>query len=288
MHPVVKSVALPNGIRLPYAEQGRPGGLPVVFLHGFTDSWRSFEPVLPELPADIHAFALTQRGHGDADRPETGYRPADLAADVDAFIEAMGLDRVVVVGHCMGATVAQRFAIDYPGRLLGLVLLGSRASWHGQPEVDELGAYVAGMQDPVDPAFVREFQQGTVAQPVPPPFLDAVVQESLKLPARVWRAVFREAVQGVDHTPLLGAIETPTLVLCGDRDTLAWSEQETLAAGIRGAQRKTCPEAGHALHWEDPARVAAELVAFARRVSRAGCLGQPGRTPARVAVAAGG
>ncbi|HET7203506.1 MAG TPA: alpha/beta hydrolase, partial [Steroidobacteraceae bacterium] len=232
--------------------------------------------------------ALTQRGHGDADRPETGYRPADFAADVDAFIEAMGLGPVVLVGHCMGATVAQRFAIDYPERLLGLVLLGSRASWHDQPEVEELGAYVSRMQDPVDPAFVREFQQGTVARPVSPPFLDTVVQESLKLPARVWRAVFVQGVQGVDHTMLLGAIEAPTLVLCGDRDTIAWSEQETLAARIRGAQRKTCPEAGHSMHWEDPAQFAEELVAFIRRVSRAGCLGQPEPAPARVAVSAGG
>ena len=65
----VKSVKLSNGVTLPYVEQGDPSGVPVVLLHGITDSWRSFAPVLPSLPASIHAFALTQRGHGDADRP---------------------------------------------------------------------------------------------------------------------------------------------------------------------------------------------------------------------------
>jgi pimeloyl-ACP methyl ester carboxylesterase len=63
---IMKSVELPNGVRLPYVEQGDPSGVPVLLLHGITDSWYSFEPVLPHLPESIHAFALTQRGHGDA------------------------------------------------------------------------------------------------------------------------------------------------------------------------------------------------------------------------------
>ena len=82
MTPIIKSVELPNRVRLPYVEQGDPSGVPMLLLHGVTDSWRSFERVLPHLPDSIHAFALTQRGHGDADRPATGYRARDFAADV--------------------------------------------------------------------------------------------------------------------------------------------------------------------------------------------------------------
>ena len=78
--------------RLPYVEQGDPAGVPVVLLHGGTDSWRSFEPVLPYLPGSIHAFALTLRGHGDASRPAAGYRPRDFAADVAAFLDSQGLE----------------------------------------------------------------------------------------------------------------------------------------------------------------------------------------------------
>jgi pimeloyl-ACP methyl ester carboxylesterase len=57
MMPVVKSVQLPGRVRLEYVEQGDPAGVPVVMLHGLTDSWHSFEPVLPHLPESIHAFA---------------------------------------------------------------------------------------------------------------------------------------------------------------------------------------------------------------------------------------
>jgi non-heme chloroperoxidase len=69
---VIHYVELPSRVKLPYVEQGDPSGVPVVLLHGFLDSWRSFEPMLSHLPESIHAFALTQRGHGDASRPTAG------------------------------------------------------------------------------------------------------------------------------------------------------------------------------------------------------------------------
>ena len=279
MNPVVRFASLPHGIRLPYVEQGDPRGTPVVFLHGVTDSWRSFEPVLPELPDGIRAFALTQRGHGDADRPETGYRPQDFAADVDAFMEALQLGPAVVVGHSMGGSVAQRLALDHPERLLGLVLAGARVAWHDQPDVAELVRYVdSELRDPVDPGFVAGFQQSTLAQPVPPAFFDTAVRESLKLPARVWRRVFLEGVAGADHTGLLAGIRAPTLLLCGEFDTIARSGQEALAEAIPGSRLVTYSHAGHALHWEEPARFAADVSAFVHSVTGAstGCLRGPG------------
>ena len=187
----VKSVMLPSRVRLPYVEQGDPAGVPLLLLHGVTDSWRSFEPVLPHLPASIHAFALTQRGHGDADRPAKGYRTRDFAADVAGFADAVHLGPAVVVGHSMGSTNALAFAIEYPERTLGLVLAASFATYQGNPTVVEFWkSAVSELTDPIDPGFVREFQESTLAQPVPQAFLDTVVQESLKVPARVWRAVF--------------------------------------------------------------------------------------------------
>src|SRR5512134_1726307 len=107
---VIKTAELPANVRLPYVEQGDESGVPVVMLHGVTDSWHSFELVLPRLPESIRAFALTQRGHGDASRPDSGYRYTDLAADVAAFMDVHQLKSAVVVGHSMGSSVAQRFA----------------------------------------------------------------------------------------------------------------------------------------------------------------------------------
>jgi pimeloyl-ACP methyl ester carboxylesterase len=66
----------------------------------------------------VRAYALSQRGHGDADRPETGYRPQDFASDVAEFLTAVGVQKAVIVGHSMGSLIAQRFAIDHPGRFI--------------------------------------------------------------------------------------------------------------------------------------------------------------------------
>lgn len=69
---IQKSVLIPNRVELPYVEQGDPSGVPVLLLHAIADSFRTFEPLLAHLPDCIHAFALTQRGHGDASRPAAG------------------------------------------------------------------------------------------------------------------------------------------------------------------------------------------------------------------------
>lgn len=258
----VQSIDLPTGVRLQYVERGDPTGAPVLLLHGFTDSWRSFELVLPHLPTSIRAIALSQRGHGDADRPVAGYGPREFAADLAAFVDALALSPVVVVGHSLSTIVAQRFALDRPERTLGLVLV----SWRGYPRQSAV-AVLASLTDPIDPGFVRRFQVESLAQPVPAAFLDAMMRESFKVPARVWRAVV-EAFVADEFSAELGAIAVPTLVVWGDQDvTCPRSEQEALAATIVGSRLVVYPGAGHALHWEEPARFAADLAAFVEMVT---------------------
>jgi non-heme chloroperoxidase len=265
--PVVKSVKLPNRVKLQYVEQGDPSGTPVLLLHGITDSWHSFERVLPHLPESIHAFALSQRGHGDADRPASGYRPQDFAADLAAFMSALDIGPAVIAGHSMGSSIAQRFALDYPERTLGLVLVGSVTTWRGHPDFVELwDSVVSTLTDPIDLGFVLEFQESTLAQPVPPAFLETIVQESLKLPAWVWNVALLEGLLEADFSGELEKIKAPTLIVWGDQDTLTGSEQEALAAAIAGSQLLVYPGAGHGLHWEEPARFAADLVTFTEKV----------------------
>ena len=268
MIPAVKSVELPNQVKLQYVEQGDASGVPVLLLHGITDSWHSFERVLPHLPESIHAFALTQRGHGDADRPAAGYRPQDFAADVAAFMDALDIEQAVIAGHSMGSSVAQRFAIDHPERTLGLVLIGSVTTWRDHPDFVELwDSVVSTLTDSVDPGFVREFQESTLAQPVPQAFLETVVQESLKLPARVWRTVLLECLLEADFSGELNKIEAPTLIVWGDRGALTRSEQGALTEAIAGSRLVVYPGAGHGLHWEEPDRFADDLATFAEEVA---------------------
>jgi pimeloyl-ACP methyl ester carboxylesterase len=263
-----KAVNLTGGVRLPYVETGNPGGSPVILLHGYTDSLRSFDLLLPHLPATYRVLALSQRGHGDASRPPAGYRPRDLAADLAGFMDALGIDSAVIVGHSMGSQVALRFAIEHPGRAAGLVLIGGFASLGRNPVMREFyKASVAPLSDPIDAAFAREFQESTLANPVPPVFLDTVVAESLKAPARVWRGALAGQMEE-DVSAALGAIRVPTLLLWGDRDAIVGrADQDALVNAMPNAVLVPYAGIGHAVHWETPARVGADLVAFVEAVA---------------------
>jgi pimeloyl-ACP methyl ester carboxylesterase len=256
-------VSLDTGVRLEYVEQGPADGLPVIFLHGVTDSWRSFELMLPRLPASIHAFAISQRGHGDSSRPEIGYRFRDMSEDVRAFMDAKGLDRAVVVGHSMGASVAQRFLIDHPERLIRVVLMGAFATINGNAMEEFVNSQILPLRDPIGVEFAREWQTSTVAHPVEPRFFDTVVRETLKVPARVWHQTFTGFLATPDFTHELAGATTPVLLIWGDQDTYTLrKDQDTLLRAIPGARLVAYEGIGHALHWEAPERVVASLVEF--------------------------
>lgn len=248
-------------MRLPYVEQGE--GTPVLLLHGITDSWRSWEPVLAHLPETVRAIAVTQRGHGDADRPESGYRVEDYAADALELMDELGLQSAVVAGHSMGTHVAEQIAIERPERVSKLVLASAPGPPAGNPVIVEAAGAVAALEDPIDPEFVREFQASTTERPLAPGLLDTFVAESLKLTARVWRAAFAGLLE-MDLSAGLGRIEQPVLLVHGECDALVpREEQDWLLRTLPTARLVTFEGTGHAPHWEEPERFARELAAVA-------------------------
>jgi len=255
------SLHLPNGVTLSYVEQGNPTGVPVVLLHGLTDSWRSFEPIMPELQS-FRLFAISQRGHGDSSKPVKGYSQRDFAADVAAFMDAVKLPRAVIVGHSMGAGNAMRFAADYPDRTAALVLIGAIGQRGGSTAMMDLQRAVARLADPIDRQFAREFQESTIAQPVSPALVDMYVDESMKVPARVWRAAL-DGLLRADPPATMAGVKARTLLIWGTRDSVTGRrDQYALLSGTHGAELKVYEGAGHAVHWEEPARVAADIAAF--------------------------
>jgi pimeloyl-ACP methyl ester carboxylesterase len=258
-----KFVTLSTGVRLSYVEQGAPDGAPMIFLHGVTDSWRSFERLLPLLPRSIHAFALSQRGHGDSSRPALGYRFADMSEDLRAFMDDRGLRTATIVGHSMGGSVAQRFVIDHPERTSALVLMAAFATFQDPGLRDFITSSILPLTDPIGAAFAREWQLSTTARPVDPGYFDTIVAETLKVPAFVWHATFQGFLATEDFTSALANVSVPTLLAWGDRDTYTLrAAQDRLLQAIPGARLIVYEDYGHAFHWEDPARFAADLVAF--------------------------
>jgi non-heme chloroperoxidase len=256
---------LSTGLRVHYAEQGNPTGEAIVFLHAYVDSWFSYSRVFPLLSAEYHAFAPDQRGHGDSDKPECCYTADDYAADVDAFMDVVGIEKVTLVGDSSGGLIGQRVALDYPHRVSRLVLIGSPTTLVNNEIVIELGKEMLALEDPISPEFIREFVLGTIHYPVPKEFLERAVSESLKVPARVWRDYYEGVVLTVDDTARLGEIGAPTLILWGEQDALLpREEQEWRAAAIPDATLKVYPETGHLAHWARPEWVVRDLEEFMR------------------------
>lgn len=265
----IKSAKLSTGVRLEYTEQGDSNGMPLVLLHGYGDSRRSYDLLLSHLPKSFHVYVLTQRGHGDSDHPASGYHARDYAADVAAFLDAVKSPKAVIVGHSLGSYIAQRFALDYPERVRGLVLIGSFVTVRGNPGVQELwDSSISKLPESADLTFIREFQQSTFHKPIPPEFFETVVRESAKVPGRVWRAVMTELLK-TDFSDQLGRISVPTLILWGDKDSLFLrAEQEQLAKAIANSKLVIYEGIGHCPNWETPERVAADLTKFVERLGR--------------------
>jgi pimeloyl-ACP methyl ester carboxylesterase/Tfp pilus assembly protein PilF len=255
------NVALRTGVRLRYAYQGDPSGEPVILLHGYTDSWLSYSTVLPLLDRKYRVYVLDQRGHGESDRPAGAYAFQQFAGDVLAFMDVMSINKATIVGHSMGSFVAQHVAVAAPERVKRLVLSGS-ATMVRNDVVTDFQREVNALKDPIPEKFVRDFQVGMAFQPLPDQFVQAVVKESMTIPARVWREVMAEMVSPKAQVEL-SQIKVPTLILWGDKETLfPRSEQDKLLAALPNARLKVYEDTGHAMHWERPEWFAKDLQDF--------------------------
>ena len=259
-------IKLPDGITLNYVVQGDPHGPVIVLLHGAGDSWHSYQRVLPLLPSSYRVYAVTLRGHGLSDHPESGYSRDDFAGDILQFLEQLKLQHVTLVGHSLGSFVAQKVAErDTAGRLSRLVLIGSG------PGVPKPGSGEEGisspfgkLKDPIPYTFARDFQASTIYYPVPAWFFEMMVGESQRVPAATWHGL-GSSIRAGGSLDDLKKIKVPTLLFWGDKDSIFHrDDQEVLLKTIPHASLKAYPETGHALHWERPVEFTRDLLAFLR------------------------
>jgi non-heme chloroperoxidase len=249
-----------RGVSLEYAEAGRRQGRPVIFLHGYTDSWFSFSRIMPLLPTQIRTYYLTLRGHGGSDKPACCYEQEDFVADVLAFMDQKRIEKAIIVGHSMGSFIAHHFAVEHPERVEALVLIGSSPK-AGNPGIVDFNAFVQTLEE-ITPEFAEEFQVSTLCVPVPGRFLETVVGESMKVPIHVWKDVLQALVEE-DHSGELEDILVPTLVIGGMKDAFFPAEDQVALAGtVASAETVFYADLCHAPHWEDPVTFAEDLVQF--------------------------
>jgi pimeloyl-ACP methyl ester carboxylesterase len=262
----VSAVRVSTGITVSYREAGSPEAPAVVLLHPWLESGDAFSLVLPHLvAAGLWVLAPDLRGCGGSDKPPDGYDLSSLAADVVAFLDAVGVASAIVVGASSGGYVAQAVAASYPGRVDGLVLAGAPRSLQGR--TPPFAAELADLRDPIEKDWARDFVESFAAPgTVPEEFLAARLRDALAVPAAIWRESLDALIRS--EPPMLHRISAPTLVVGGARDSLLGRDAEELVAAIRGARLVEYADAGHVVHWEAPERLARDVVAFARAVRR--------------------
>lgn len=236
-------------------------------LPGPTDSWRSYQTTLDLLPRSVRAVAVSQRGHGDSDKPPAGYRVEDFAGDVPLLLDALDIESAVLVAHSGSCLVARRVALDHPGRVAGLVLEASPTTLRANKELIEfVDTVVAELTDPIDPAFARSFVLGTSCDTVDPAIQELLVEDVLKVPARVWKQTFAGLTESDDLAELVRVV-APTLLIWGDADGIVGREmQEELLSRLSESALMTYPGVGHTPRWQDPNRFAADLAGFVGRL----------------------
>jgi pimeloyl-ACP methyl ester carboxylesterase len=110
-----------NGFRMHYVTAG--SGYPLVFAHGWPQSWYEWRKIIPALAEKFTVIAPDLRGLGDSGRPLTGYDKRTLASDVHALVQSLGYDKIGLTGHDWGGAVAYYLAYDHPEMVERLMIL---------------------------------------------------------------------------------------------------------------------------------------------------------------------
>lgn len=235
---------------------------PLVLLHGFTQTGRSWDLVREHLDLDPSRRVLTpdQRGHGDA----AGVRPILLPAmAADAMAQAEG--ELALAGYSMGGRAALLAAIASPGRVSHLALISTTAGIEDEEERARRAALDGSLADRIEGLPIEEVVDGWAAQPLfagQEPAVAAFARgDRLRNDPAGLAASLRGAGTGRMGS-LWGSLSTltmPTLVLVGERDEKFRAIGERLAGELPDAEYAVVPNAGHQLPLEAPAAVAEHL-----------------------------
>ncbi len=263
-----------NGIEMAYEEHGS-GTRPFVLLHGFTGSRLDFAPRIAELAALGRVVLPDLRGHGASTNTGAadGYSLDQLALDLIAFLDALGIDRCDLLGHSMGGMVALRAVLARPERFASLVLMDTSARVPDKLSraAIDLGARVAleaGMQ-PFATILRARSSSPDADRTAADRRLEAEWGDRYWTDWRFpnYHAMDPHAFAALgaalfDQLPLtarLGEIHCPTLVMVGSGDTGFLLAADELEQGIPGARLVVIPDAGHQPQLENPSAWLAAL-----------------------------
>ena len=251
-----------NGVKLAVRDQGN-GPVAIVYLHYWGGSSRTWQPVIAAMPEGCRHVALDLRGWGDSDKPDGDVALADLACDVAGVVDALGLERYVLVGHSMGGKVAQLLAGGRPRGLCGLALVAPAPPLPLQLTDEQRGAMRMAYRD--EHTVAATLDAALTAHPLPAPLRRQVIEDSLRGSLAARDAWLDEGVRA-DIAQAARNIDVPVLVLSGEHDRVdpPAALRAHLLPVIPQARLQIVPGCGHLLPLEAPQAVAGAIDGFVR------------------------
>lgn len=266
-------VDLPGGYRAHYRENGDPNAPLLVLLHGFADSFTTWDGWVRELQPQFHIISLDFPGHGLTRAPQgTRLSGDDLADFVDAFAAKLTLPKFAVAGNSMGGGAAWELAVRHPDRVNALILVDAAGFANDKPGKQPLGFVILRYRlgrmvlSKIDnrPLIEQGLKADVYDKSLITPFIVDRFAEFQRAPGH------REILMSVNMGPragstteLLSSIKIPTLILWGESDPLIEpGAAKKFAAAIGGSKLITYSDVGHLPQLEIPQRSAADVAAF--------------------------
>jgi 3-oxoadipate enol-lactonase len=255
--------------RCAYIRRGK--GVPVLLLHGLGSSLQDWQPQIDALSRFAEVFALDLRGHGASEPLNAPISVADLADDVAEFIRVMNIDGCVLVGISMGGMVGFQLLASQPELVGAMVAINSAPSfpvdtWQIRAKVffrlamvrllglKALGRLMARKLFPhAEQEQLRRLMAMRIATNDRTSYLHAI-----------------HAILGWSALPAVNRVDTPMLIVSGDRDYTPLAYKQAYTAQLRNAELVVVSDSGHATPLDQPVQLNALLERFirARQISR--------------------
>ncbi len=285
---------LPSGAVAHYRDQGTRDGPAVVLIHGGLGSLHNWELWIPKLGETYRVVGVDLPAHGLTGRiPGDIYTRESMVQFVREVLAELGVDRFALAGHSMGGGVALLYALEYPGQVESLILIGSEGV-PGDEGYDVDGVFIDADAEPTETA-VDEIELTLLDRLLAKIGSPWVVAESLRymvardelvtpeFAARFGRILrhegnryavalmFRQYAAVMhdprDLEPRLGELEMPVLLQIGEEDPLVPpAVGKKFHAGIAGSALKLYAGSGHLIMEEAPEESVADAVSFLDRI----------------------
>jgi len=247
-----------NGMRLHYVDFGapHPDATKMVFLHGMFANWESFRRIQEHFAPDYHVLALDQRGHGQSEWSPTPewYDTESYVADFEAWVDAVGLDRFVLVGQSMGGHNSLLYAWRHPHRVICAVINDIPPAKKIPTDPESRQKRLPGGKHRVYATWEQWMERRQAANPTTPAWAHQLDAEQLLIPTDEgwipnWDPLAQVGWVPQDLWPMMPEITRPMLFIRGGQSEVVGAQKlQDMVMATPHARSVTLERAGHATY----------------------------------------